>query len=146
MLGMHIHYAVSGRQGRVLVVEDEELTRKTIALVLRRAGYEVVEAEDGDQAIQALRADDNPLMVDTIVCDIRMPRMNGIDAIAYFRAHHPAVPVVVLTGYPDTELAVSLMGQGVLDYLMKPITKDQLLAAVSFASQRHVILKDQFAA
>lgn len=145
MLGMHIQSAVSGTQGRVLVVEDEELVRKTVTLVLRTGGYEVVEAEDGDQAIKALNSDDNPLMVDAILCDIRMPRMDGTEAIPYFRAQYPGVPVVVLTGYPDTELAVSLLKQGVLDYLVKPTSKDQLLSAVSSASNRHEIFKDQFA-
>ncbi len=146
MLGMHAHYAVSGRQGRVLLVDDEAIVRKPIGLLLTKAGYEVVEAEDGEQAIKALNEGDNPLMVDAIVCDIRMPKINGTDAIAYFRSQYPTVPVVVLTGYPDIELAVSLMHQGVVDYLVKPVAQDELLSAIKKAADRHVILKDQFGA
>lgn len=135
----------NGRMGRVLLVDDEEQVRKPISLILRRDGFEVVEAENGEQAIQALNAGDNPLMVDTILCDIRMPKINGTEAIAYFRAQYPTVPVVVMTGYPDIELAVSLMRQGVRDYLVKPVSKEELLTVVRKSVDQHVILKDQFA-
>lgn len=133
-----------GRLGRVLVVDDEAKVRKPISIGLAKSGYEVVEAEDGDQAISTLNQGDNPLMVDTILCDIRMPRINGTEAIAYFRSQYPSVPIVVLTGYPDIELAVSLMQQGVLDYLVKPVTMDTLLPVIQRSVDQHVILKDQF--
>ena len=133
-----------GRLGRVLVVDDEVQVRKPIRLSLSRAGYEAIEAEDGEQAILALNSGDNPLMVDAILCDIRMPKINGGEAIAYFRSQYPGVPVVVMTGYPDVELAVSLMKQGVLDYLVKPVSRDELLSVVRKAVDQHVIFKDQF--
>ena len=145
-MGFHTHYAVSGRQGRVLVVDDESSIRKPVKLTLTKAGYEVVEAQDGEQAIQVLNSDDNPLMVDTILCDIQMPKINGIDAIAYFRTQYPTVPVVVMTGYPDVDLAVTLMKQGVRDYLVKPVSKEKLLTAISEAVDNHVILAGQFVA
>ena len=142
---MHTHYAVSGRQGRILVVDDEAQVRKPISLILSKEGYEVVEAEDGEQAIKKIAEGDNPLMVDTIVCDIRMPKINGQEAIAYFRGQFPSVPIVVMTGYPDVELAVSLMRQGVRDYLVKPVSKDKLLTVIKKSVEQHVVLKDQFA-
>lgn len=136
--------ATNGKMGRVLVVDDEAQVRKPIFLSLTKAGYEVIEAEDGDQAITTLNADDNPLMVDTILCDIRMPKINGTDAIAYFRGQYPTVPVVVLTGYPDVDMAVSLMKQGVQDYLVKPVSKEELLTAVHKSVDQHLLFKDQF--
>ena len=145
-MGFHTHYAVSGRLGRVLVVDDEPSIRKLVNLSLTKAGYEVVEAQDGEQAIKVLNSDDNPLMVDTILCDIRMPKVNGIEAIAYFRAQYPTVPIVVMTGYPDVDLAVSLMRQGVLDYLVKPVSKDELLTVITKSVDNHVVLNGQFAA
>jgi len=145
-MGFHTHYAVSGRQGRVLVVDDESSIRKPVKLTLTKAGYEVVEAQDGEQAIKVLNSDDNPLMVDTILCDIQMPKINGIDAIAYFRTQYPTVPVVVMTGYPDVDLAVTLMKQGVRDYLVKPVSKEKLLTAISESVDNHVILAGQFVA
>ncbi len=145
-MGFHTHYAVSGRLGRVLVVDDEPSIRKLVNLSLTKAGYEVVEAQDGEQAIKVLNSDDNPLMVDTILCDIRMPKVNGIEAIAYFRAQYPTVPIVVMTGYPDVDLAVSLMRQGVLDYLVKPVSKDELLTVITRSVDNHVVLNGQFVA
>jgi two-component system chemotaxis response regulator CheY len=143
-MGLHTHYAVSGRQGRILVVDDEAEVRKPVSLTLKKAGYEVVEAENGQEAIDVLNMGDNPLMVDTIVCDIRMPKVSGTEAIAYFRAQYPSVPVVVLTGYPDIELAVSFLKRGISDYLVKPVSREELLGVIRKSVDEHVILKDQF--
>jgi two-component system chemotaxis response regulator CheY len=139
------HPAEGNRQGRILVVDDEAQVRKPISIMLAKDGYEVVEAADGQEAIEALRSGDNPLMVDTVLCDIRMPNINGKEAIVYFRSQFPGVPIVVMTGYPDVELAVSLMRQGVRDYLIKPVTKEELLSVIRKSVDQHVVLKDQFA-
>ncbi|WP_447977918.1 response regulator [Candidatus Nitrospira bockiana] len=138
------HPAAGVRLGRVLVVDDEALVRKPISIILVKEGFEVVEAENGEEAIQALNSGDNPLMVDTILCDIRMPKIGGKEAIMYFRSEYPSVPVVVMTGYPDVELAVSLMRQGVRDYLVKPVSKDELLSVIRKSVDQHVLMKDQF--
>jgi len=146
MSSMMFDGAVPGRQGRVMVVEDEAYVRRTICMSLAKAGYEVVEAGDGEEAITKLNEGDNPLAVDTIICDIKMPKMSGPEAIAYFREQYPTVPIVVLTAYPDVHLATSLMKQGVKNYLVKPLTKDELVAAVHEAIDQHVILDNQFVA
>ena len=145
-MGIHPFDAVGGRQGRVMIVDDEEEVRKPLRLNLTKAGYDVVEAYDGEHAIKTLNSDDNPLMVDTILCDIRMPKVDGTEAIAYFRTQYPNVPVVVLTGYPDLDLAVSLIKQGVLDYLVKPVSKEELLTVISKSVNNHVILDGPFTA
>ena len=118
---------------RVLVVDDEDHVRSVIRMILMKEGYDVLEAWDGAHAMEVLRADDNPLMVDVITCDIRMPKVNGLEAIEYFREQFPSTPVVVLTGYPDTLLAVSLLQNGVVDYVTKPIESKQLVAVVEQA-------------
>jgi two-component system chemotaxis response regulator CheY len=99
-------------------------------LNLTKAGYDVVEVGTGADAIEFLTRGENALMVDTLLCDIRMPGVTGIETIQHVRAHHPSIPIVVLTGYPDVELAASLMKQGVLDYLVKPITREELLTVI----------------
>jgi two-component system, chemotaxis family, chemotaxis protein CheY len=143
IMGLHSHGAV-GNEGRILIVDDEAQVRKPIGLTLQAANYNVVEAENGEEAIELLKSGDNPLLVDTILCDIRMPKINGTEAIHYFRTHFPTVPIVVLTGYPDTELAVSLLKQGVEDYLVKPVTKEKLLEVMKKSVARHILMKDQF--
>ena len=142
---LHLHDSVNERLGRVLVVDDEESIRRIVVRSLTRSGFEVVVAENGERAIAALNAGDNPLMVDAILCDIQMPKINGHEAITYFRAQYPGVPIVVLTGYPEVDRAVALMKTGVMDYLIKPISKDDLVKVMAKAVESHEILKDQFA-
>nr|MBI3611823.1 response regulator [Nitrospirota bacterium] len=125
--------------GRVLIVEDEDNVRKVTRLTLQQAGYDVEEAEDGGKAVEVINSGENPLMVDAIICDIRMPKINGMEAIAYFRAQYPSVPIIVQTGFPDIEMATSLLREGVMEYLVKPVEKDKLLAAVARAVEQRAI-------
>ena len=120
-------------KGRVLIVDDEADVRKSIRLSLTKADYDVVEAEDGEQAIAAIRSGDNPLAVSAVICDLVMPKVNGMEAIAYFRSQFPGVPILVLTGHPNIDNMTELYQQGVVDYLVKPIAPEKLLAAVERA-------------
>ena len=123
-------------RGRVLVVDDEADLRKSIRLTLTKAGYDVVEAEDGGKAIEAVRSGDNPLMLDAIIMDLVMPRVNGVEAIAYLRSQFRGVPILVLTGHPNIDNMNELYKQGIVDYLVKPIVPDKLVAAVEKAVQQ----------
>ena len=129
--------------GRILVVDDEEDVRKSVRLTLTKAGYDVVEAEDGEKGIQQIGSGDNPMMVDAILCDIHMPKVNGIEAVSFFRQQFPSVPVIVMTGQPDVKGATELMKQGVVDYLIKPVRPEKLTEIVSKHAKGHVY-KDQF--
>ena len=120
-------------RGRVLVVDDEADLRKSVRLTLTKAGYDVVEAEDGGKAIEAVRSGDNPLMLDTIIMDLVMPRVNGVEAIAYLRSQFRGVLILVLTGHPNIDNMNELYKQGIVDYLVKPIVPDKLMAAVEKA-------------
>ena len=130
--------------GRILVVDDEASVRKMVRLTLAKAGFDVVDAADGQQAVEAIRSDDNALMVDAIFCDIQMPRMNGMEAIDYFRAQFPSVPVVVITGQPDVQKATTLMKNGVMDYLVKPIESQTLVDTAKKAVTEHELFKNGF--
>jgi DNA-binding NtrC family response regulator len=122
--------------GRVLVVDDEPDIRRVVRLSLQKADYEVLEAENGEQAIETINDGENRLLLDVVMCDVRMPKINGIEAVAYFRANYPRVPLIVLTGFPDTEMAASLFRQGVVDYLVKPVENETLRASVARAMDR----------
>jgi len=122
---------------KVLIVDDEAPVRKAIQLQLKGTGMEVIEAEDGEQGIKLLDSE-NALDVNVIICDVRMPRINGVEAVAYFRREYPAIPVIVLTGFPDAKLATEFMKQGAFDYLVKPVEKETLIEVVTkAASQRN---------
>ena len=135
-----LHTKDTPGNGRILIVDDEESIRKALRLTLTKAGYDVVEADDGSKGIEVIGSDDNPLMVDVIICDIRMPKINGLEAIAFFRQQYPSVPVIVLTGYPDITLATSMLKQGVVDYLVKPVERDKLVACVERAMEKRTAL------
>jgi len=122
--------------GRILVVDDEPSVRAVVRVMLEKGGYEVLEAEDGATAIEAINTGENRLLVDAVICDLRMAKINGLEAMAYFRCAYPHVPLIVLTGYPDTELAVSCLREGVVDYLVKPVDGDRLRAAVAKAMEQ----------
>ncbi len=131
---------------KILVIDDEAEIRKTIRLQLEGTIYEIVEAEDGEMAIRVLD-NENVLEVVVIICDVRMPKVNGVEAVAYFRKNYPLIPIIVLTGYPDVHLAVDFMKDGVVDYLVKPVEKDKLVDVVGNAArQRGVFAKPQLMA
>jgi len=113
------------------VIDDEPDVRTVIRLTLEKAGYYVVEASDGEHAIQVLNEGEHPMVVDVIITDIRMPRINGLEAIAYFQREYPSVPLIVLTGFPDLGMAVKLLNQGITDYLVKPLEREKLMSAVT---------------
>jgi len=126
--------------GRILVVEDEEHVRRTVGLALRQGGYEVIEAIDGEQAIQTIQAETQTLPVDAVICDVALPKINGNDVIAFIRAKLPSVPVIVLTGHPDVQGAAALFKQGVVDYLVKPAQAQTLLDSVKRAINEQALL------
>ena len=125
--------------GRVLVVDDEPDVRKVVRLSLEKAGYDVIEAEDGQQAVQEIKNGENPLLLDVILTDIRMPKLNGLEAIQFFQNEFPHVSLIVLTGFPDLIMATSLMKNGIIDYLVKPVEKEKLLTAVAKAMEQREI-------
>jgi two-component system chemotaxis response regulator CheY len=122
--------------GRVLVVDDEADVRKVVRMTLQKAGYDVLEAENGEKAIETINSGENRLLLDILICDIRMPKINGVEAIAYFRANYPRVPVIVLTGFPDADMATSMLRQGVVDYLVKPVEGEKLRESVARAMEQ----------
>ena len=117
-------------KGKILVVDDEPDVRDVIRLQLEGRGLNVLEAVDGQDAIDILKSGDNMVNCGVILCDILMPRVNGVECIQCIREQAPGIPIVVITGYPDTELASDLLKKGVKDLLVKPVAKEKLLAVV----------------
>jgi two-component system chemotaxis response regulator CheY len=126
-------------KGRVLVVDDEAEVRKSVRLILSKAGYDVIEAEDGQAGVNALKSGDNPIAVDAIICDLDMPKMGGIEAIPNFLYQFPSCPIIILSGSITLESTTRLFKPGVLfkqgvrEFLSKPIDQERLLGAVEKA-------------
>lgn len=121
-------------QHQILILDDEADVRAAIRMQLRNSEFEILEADNFARAMELLQQ--NALAVDVIICDVRMPGVDGVEAVANFQREFPNTPVIVLTGFPDVDLAVDFMKkQDVMDYLTKPVDKDKLLAAIEKAAQ-----------
>ncbi len=111
--------------GTVLLVDDEAVVRRATRRVLERAGYTVVEAAHGGEAVDAVRRD--PSAITAVVLDVTMPVMGGAEAFERMRALGLTAPVIVSSGYDGGDTAASFEGDGV-DFLQKPYRPDQLLS------------------
>jgi len=116
--------------GGILVVDDDPEVRKLIKLILENDRYDVFEAEDGQTAIDVLGIGDPPMDIDAIITDLNIPKVDGFAVIAYCKRECPEIPLIVLTRIADVQLATSLMGEGVSDYLVKPVDAKKLIASV----------------
>ncbi len=117
---------------RILIAEDEELTRVMVRTQLEQLGYEVVgEAETGEDAVR-LALQTRP---DVVILDIRMPVMDGIEAARQIVAQHPCA-VVFLTAYTEEELIAQATQVGAYGYLLKPFRKQELAPAITLALAR----------
>jgi two-component system, cell cycle sensor histidine kinase and response regulator CckA len=120
--------AVTSGPSRILVVDDDPSLRALFANFLRHAGYDVIEAQDGDDALAALANERTP--VDLLVTDVVMPHTGGPALVERLRARVPGIPVLYLSGYAvDTDVADDATADTA--HLQKPLTRSALLAEVA---------------
>lgn len=129
---------MTARRERVLVVDDEPDLAESCAYFLERAGYEARCADSAQEALEILRKES----FSVVVSDVRMPRMSGMELLAAIRERDPDIEVLLLTGYPDLQMAVSAIKQGAFDYLAKPYGEEELIERVAKA-MAHRRVKDQ---
>ena len=122
----------------VLVVDDEESIRDTMRIHLESEGFGVVTSENGKDAIDALKRHD----VSIVVTDIKMPVLDGFALLDHVRERYSFLPVIMLTGYVDVNMAVDAMRRGSSDYVTKPVRKKELIAAVENVLRRTECEKD----
>ena len=113
---------MSSGKKRILLVDDDAAHRIMLNANLAGAGYEVVEAEDGDQVLPILHEQ----KIDLILLDLNMKRMGGIETLAAMQEAHCALPVIILTAFSSVESAVTAMKQGAFDYITKPVDIEEL--------------------
>jgi PAS domain S-box-containing protein len=121
---------------RVLIVDDEECIRETLAEFLREAGHDVAIATDAAAARTALAA--TPF--DVVVTDVVMPRESGVELLRFVRERQPDAKVILITGEPSFETAAEAVRAGGFDYLSKPVTQATVTRAVA-AAARVVVLE-----
>jgi DNA-binding NtrC family response regulator len=115
---------------KILLVDDELPFVSTVAKRLSRMGFEVAVAHDGEDALRSLHDDPD---IDVVVLDIRMPVMDGLQALAELKRRGSSTPVIILTGHGTVELAIKGMKLGAFDYLTKPCELETLVRRVEQA-------------
>lgn len=119
---------------RILVIEDESAIRRVLVKILSEENdtYQVEEAEDGLKGLEALKSND----YDLVLCDIKMPKMDGVEVLEAARKLKPEIPFIMISGHGDLETAVNTMRAGAFDYISKPPDLNRLLTTVRNALDR----------
>lgn len=113
---------------KILVIEDEAAIRRVLIKILSEENdsYQVEEAEDGLKGIEKIKNDD----YDLVLCDIKMPKMDGVEVLEAVKKIKPEIPMVMISGHGDLETAVNTMRLGAFDYISKPPDLNRLLNTV----------------
>ena len=117
----------------VMLVDDEVPFVETMTKRLEKRNLRVLSAFSGDEALEKISGNRN---LDVIILDVKMPGMDGIDALALLKKDFPLTEVIMLTGHATVETAIEGMKRGAFDYLMKPCDLEQLLEKVQEATAK----------
>jgi DNA-binding NtrC family response regulator len=119
---------------KILIIEDEAAIRRVLVKILSEESenYQLEEAEDGLIGIEKIRKDD----YDLVLCDIKMPKMDGIEVLEAIKILKPEIPIVMISGHGDLDTAVNTMRLGAFDYISKPPDLNRLLNTVRNALDR----------
>ena len=117
---------------RVLIVDDDDALRESLAMILSAEGYELVSAARGEEALE--RIDETP--VDVVLCDLRMPGIDGFELIPQLCRRLPGVPVILMSAHGTTDLAIEAIERGAYDYLAKPFQPSELLLLLRKTQER----------
>jgi len=123
---------VTGKQERILIVDDEVVIRSFLHRELSDEGYHCQEARSADQALDRLRSN----AVELVILDIKMPGKSGTDLLPEIKARYPDTAVIMATAVTDTNIAIQCMKQGAYDYLTKPFSLDEVILSVDRALER----------
>ena len=111
---------------RILIIDDDERTRKLFRTILEREGYEITEASDGNQALNQVRNGD----YDLVLLDIAMPGISGLDVLKQLKTEKPDLPILILSMYPEEQYAVRTLKAGASGYLTKQSAPEELIGAI----------------
>lgn len=114
------------KRGKILVLDDEQIVLDSVARVLEEENYEVTACRKGEDAVRKLKAES----FDILVTDLKMPGMDGLQAMELMQEIDPDLSMIMVTAYSTVDSAVKAMKLGAVDYIRKPFTPDQLLELV----------------
>ncbi|MDP2336133.1 MAG: sigma-54 dependent transcriptional regulator [Bacteroidota bacterium] len=123
---------------RILVIDDERSIRNTLKDILEFEKYEVELAEDGFKALELLKSND----FDVILCDIKMPGMDGIEVLQKVEEIKPDIPVVMISGHGNIDTAVESIKKGAFDFIEKPLDLNRLLITLRNAMDKSTLITE----
>src|SRR5687768_6549719 len=118
---------------RILIVDDEEVLRGVLEVVLRREGFDIVSAASGEEALSVL---DSTEEVDLMILDVMLPGISGIDTLRSVRISNPTLPVIVITAFSSIDGAIEAMKHGAFHYIPKPFKNEEVVMTVNKALEQ----------
>jgi DNA-binding NtrC family response regulator len=122
----------------ILIVDDEKAIRKTLSEILSYEGYKIEEASDGEEGLRRFR----DKTFDVVLCDIKMPKIDGIEFLDKVREVNPDVPVIMISGHGTIETAVEAVKKGAYDYIAKPPDLNRLLITIRTAMDKNNLVAE----
>lgn len=122
----------------ILVIDDERSIRNVLKDILTNEGYKIDEAVDGEEGLEKFKSKD----YDVVLCDIKMPKLDGIEFLNIATELKPEVPVIMISGHGNIETAVDAVKKGAYDYIAKPPDLNRLLITIRNATDKTVLAKE----
>ena len=123
---------------KILIIDDEKSIRNILTEILENEKYNVDSAESGIEGLKLV----NKNKYDAILCDIKMPKMDGMEALKHIKKSSPDVPIVMISGHGDIEIAVETIKNGAYDYISKPLDLNKLLITIRNATDKISLIKE----
>ena len=122
----------------ILIIDDEKAIRKTLSEILSFEGYKIEEAADGEEGLNKFRQKG----YDVVLCDIKMPKIDGIDFLQKAVEINPDVPIIMISGHGNIETAVEAVKKGAYDFIQKPPDLNRLLITIRNAMERNTLVNE----
>ncbi len=122
----------------ILIIDDERAIRKTLTEILGYENFKVEEAGDGEEGLRKFQAN----AYDVVLCDIKMPKLDGLEFLAKATEHSPDVPIIMISGHGNIETAVEAVKKGAYDFISKPPDLNRLLVTIRNAIERTKLVKE----
>ena len=122
----------------LLIIDDEKAIRKTLGEILSFEGYKIDEAVDGDEGLKKFKEK----TYDVVLCDIKMPKIDGIEFLQKATESNPDVPIIIISGHGNIETAVEAVKKGAYDFVQKPPDLNRLLITIRNAMERNKLVSE----
>ncbi|MHB1922431.1 MAG: sigma-54-dependent transcriptional regulator [Chitinophagaceae bacterium] len=122
----------------ILIIDDEKSIRKTLLEILSYEGYQVTEAQDGLEGFKLFQSN----LYDGVICDIKMPKMDGLEFLEKSRETNPDIPIIMISGHGNIETAVDAVKKGAFDYIAKPPDLNRLLITLRNAMDKGTLVAE----